>query len=64
MTGFVCEHCKRKRITIQCLTCKGMYCSGCIQLEEHECKKIQEKIALEKSVIEKRNVKIEPSKKI
>lgn len=53
-----CENCKRKRITVQCLSCKKMYCSGCIQIEEHMCEKINEKIQKELDLISKRNQKI------
>lgn len=53
-----CTHCKRKRITIQCLTCKHMFCSGCIQIEEHNCEKIDEKIKNQLDVLSKKNQKL------
>lgn len=60
-----CEWCLRKKgiVTVKCLTCECMYCAGCIQLEEHQCKSIHKKIENERLVLEKRNVKLE-SKKI
>jgi hypothetical protein len=58
-----CDHCKRKRITIECSWCKNQYCSGCIQLEIHMCKNIHLKIEKEKKIIEEKNVQI-VSKKI
>lgn len=57
-----CENCLKKRITIKCLTCECMYCTGCIQLEEHGCKNLHKKIETELKIIEKRNVKVEASK--
>jgi hypothetical protein len=45
------------------MSCEYMYCTGCIQLEEHKCKLIHKKIENERLTIEKRNIKIE-SKKI
>ena len=57
-----CENCKRKRIVVNCLTCKHMYCSGCIQIEEHNCEKIDEKIKKELEAISKKNQKLIASK--
>lgn len=55
---FKCENCKRKRITVKCLTCSHMYCSGCIQIEEHHCEKIEDKIKKEIDTIIKKNQKL------
>ncbi len=55
---FKCENCKRKRITVNCLTCSKKFCSGCIQIEEHHCEKITEKIQKELDTISKKNQKL------
>lgn len=33
-----CQKCKKKcGVPIDCKYCTGKYCSGCIQLEKHDC---------------------------
>lgn len=32
-----CLHCKKHSGIINCKGCKGVFCSGCIQLETHMC---------------------------
>lgn len=32
-----CICCKRKLAMINCKGCKGIFCSGCILMEEHAC---------------------------
>ena len=58
-----CENCFKKRITVKCMSCECMFCTACIQLEEHSCKCLHKKIENELLTIEKRNIKVE-SKKI
>lgn len=59
-----CEWCSRKKgFVLKCSSCESLFCSGCIQLEEHRCKNIHKKIEKELLVIELKNVKVE-SKKI
>lgn len=59
-----CTHCKRKKLVVNCMWCKLDFCSGCIQLEEHNCKckelKIKNEIeTLEKKIAFKTKKKIE-----
>lgn len=59
-----CEHCKRKTgITLVCTSCKHDYCTGCIQLEIHNCACINIKIEKERKILEDRNIRVS-SKKI
>lgn len=60
-----CEHCKKRvGITVECVWCKNQYCTGCIQLEVHECTCIHLKIEKEKKVLEMKNVRVSPPKKV
>ena len=38
-----CQHCKRVSI-LKCKYCQFDFCSGCIQLEVHGCKNLQDKV--------------------
>lgn len=46
------------------MSCTGMFCTGCIQLEEHMCESIHEKIKKELHVLEMKNTKVETPKKV
>jgi hypothetical protein len=60
-----CTHCKRKfGITLKCASCGNQYCTGCIQLELHDCTCIHIKIEKEKKVLEERNIRVSPPKKV
>ena len=59
-----CQKCLRKRITVECLSCKHMYCPGCIQIEEHKCECTHLKIQNELKILEKKLPHIQPKKKI
>ena len=59
-----CENCLRKKITVECLSCKNQHCTGCIQIEEHVCECIQAKIQNELKNLEKKLPHIQPKKKI
>lgn len=57
-----CENCKRKRITVNCMTCNSMFCTSCIQNEIHSCEKIDEKIKKNILHLELKNQKITTKK--
>ena len=59
-----CQNCLRKRLTMECLSCKNMYCSGCIQIEEHKCECRDLKIQKEIQSLEKKLPKQNPKKRI
>lgn len=59
-----CTHCSRKRITVECAWCKNQYCTGCIQLEIHMCVNIHLKIENDKKIIEEKNCRVSPPKKV
>ena len=58
-----CTNCRHKRIVIQCMSCKKMYCTSCIQIELHACEQKNEKIKKQLEEISLKNQKI-TSKKI
>jgi len=49
-----CNKCRKKGVYIQCMACKGSFCTGCIQLEVHSCDMMQEKIKNDLQNLEKR----------
>jgi hypothetical protein len=55
-----CDHCKKKgMICIPCADCdRKSLCTGCIQLENHECTGILNKIQSQLDNIKKLNPKI------
>lgn len=60
-----CENCKRNfGVTLTCSYCKNCYCTGCIQLEIHNCGFIHVKIEKEKKLLEEKNTRIITPKKI
>lgn len=54
----------RKRITVECLSCKKIFCTGCIQIEEHKCECVQIKIQNEIKNLEKKLPNVTLKKKI
>ncbi len=57
-----CECCKYKKITVTCMSCKGIFCAKCIQIEIHNCKAKNLKIEKELERIVLKNQKIVSSK--
>ncbi len=55
-----CDKCRRLRVTVQCMSCSGNFCTGCIQIEEHACSSMDEKIKKELETLEKKCVKLKP----
>lgn len=61
-----CFNCKKRLggVSITCSYCKNEYCVGCIQLEIHGCECIHLKIEKELKILQDKNVRIQPPKKI
>ena len=59
-----CQNCLKKRITIECLSCKKLFCTACIQIEEHKCECIKLKIENELKNLEKKLPQVQIKKKI
>ena len=56
---FQCRH-KPKMMT--CKECHGNFCTRCIQLEAHECPKLNARIQEERDNLKKKLVKVEALK--
>ena len=55
-----CPSCQRnKGIQLTCRDCTGKFCTGCIQLEVHNCPKLSQRIETEQTILEKKLVKVE-----
>jgi hypothetical protein len=50
--------CKHKNRFLTCRECKGSFCARCIQLEAHECPKLDERSRTEKENLAKKLVKV------
>jgi len=50
--------CVHKNRFLKCRECYGNYCAGCIQLEVHNCSKMDERIKIEKDNLSKKLVKV------
>lgn len=54
--------CKHKPKFFKCRECEGMFCARCIQLEVHECSKLETRSKNEKDILEKKLVKVVAAK--
>jgi len=54
--------CKHKNRFLKCRECSGSFCCKCIQLEVHECPKLDERSKIEKENLAKKLVKVEAPK--
>lgn len=49
-----CTHCKRKGFVMSCTHCSSSFCTSCLQLEVHGCKKLETKIRMDQCRLEER----------
>ena len=58
-----CHKClRRKGFTLNCSECPGVFCTGCIQLELHECAGLHQKIQKDLRALELKNQKVTAQK--
>jgi len=50
--------CRHKNRFLKCRECMGNFCAGCIQLEVHNCPKLDERSKNEKENLSKKLVKV------
>jgi hypothetical protein len=50
--------CTHKNKILKCRECEGVFCCRCIQLEAHECPKLDERTRIEKENLSKKLVKV------
>lgn len=51
-----CSHCKKKvgLMTLECKYCQTSFCTSCIALEKHECKRIDKYKTENKQMLEEK----------
>ena len=54
--------CRHKPKILKCKECSGMFCAGCIQLEVHQCPKLDARLKTERANLESKLVKVIASK--
>jgi hypothetical protein len=54
--------CPHKQKILKCRECECMCCTRCIQLEVHQCPKLNERIRVDKDNLAKKLVKVEAKK--
>lgn len=58
-----CQKCLRKKgFALNCSECKGVFCTGCIQLELHECPGLVQKVKKDLMILEVKNQKVTAQK--
>jgi hypothetical protein len=50
--------CKHKPKMLQCKECQGQFCTRCIQLEAHECPKLNIRIQKDRDNLQQKLVKV------
>jgi len=50
--------CRHKMKILKCKECSGMFCTRCIQLENHSCPQLAKRIDTEKQNLEKKLIKV------
>ena len=58
-----CSLCKKKGIPIDCKYCLGKFCSRCINLEQHNCKGIEDYKKFHRENLQKQ-LAFEPKSKV